>query len=445
MNPLSGIILTALVVGVFTMPRRWAAVCAMSGALLLTQSQSLELVGFTLFPTRILAYAAFVRVVIRREFSRSLLTQVDWALIWLYLFTLAVLLTRPEESAPLRIAKTLDILLGYLAFRSLIVEPGDLRWLLGILAVGLIPYVSVLAVESFTQRNLFEVLGASTSKWLREGRVRCFGSFRHPSLLGSLGATFFPLFIALAFDREQRKRAILGALLCTAVVGFSNSGGPLSTWVTGVAGWCLWPLRHRMRAFRWSLVCGMAVLAVVMKAPIWYLLTRVSSVTGGSGWHRSYLIDVAVQHLDKWWFAGMPVAETRDWFPYVIDSTGGADITNQFIWFGLSAGLLGIALFVLFLYRSYSYLGVALRSIRDQKSAGVLDERLMWGLGVMLAVHISNWLGITYFDQFSIIWLLQAAALCSVSRYWSLKAAEGADEEASDAQFAEPAHSRYAI
>ena len=97
------------------------------------------------------------------------------------------------------------------------------------------------------------------------------------------------------------------------------------------------------------------LLAMVMKAPIWYLLARVSEFTGGDGWHRAYLIDVSVQHLRLWWFAGLPVIETSNWFEYSFST--GADITNNFISVGLNAGLGAIVLLILMLVRGFSNVG----------------------------------------------------------------------------------------
>ncbi len=38
-------------------------------------------------------------------------------------------------------------------------------------------------------------------------------------------------------------------------------------------------------------------------------------------------------------------------------------------------------------------------------------EFLLWGLGVMLLGHIANWIGITYFDQFYLIWFINLLRL----------------------------------
>jgi len=171
-----------------------------------------------------------------------------------------------------------------------------------------------------------------------------------------------------------------------------------------------------MRQVRWGIVTVISALALVMKAPIWYLLARVSEITGGDGWHRSNLIDISFKHLGLWWFAGMNLKETADWFPDgVLVTTGVADITNQFLYFGFSGGLGAVILFVILLSRAYSGLGKALAAVRLTSSKTIETEFILWGLGVMLLVHIVNWFDITYFDQMYVIWFLQLAAISSLS------------------------------
>lgn len=416
MNPLAIAILLVLFGAVLALPGRWALVALASGALFLTQASGVEVAGFSIFPTRLLAYAAFARVLARGELSLVRLTKVDWMLILLYSFTTTVLVFRADESVFLHTAKLLDALCGYFALRGLIKGADDLRWFLGVLAFLLVPYVCLLTIERLTLHNPFALLGGREG-WLRDGKIRCFGSFRHPSLLGSLGATFFPLFVALAFDRQQRNRALLGATLCVAVVLFSNSGGPISAWLFGIAGWLLWAMRQNMQLFRRILLGTFVLLAMIMKAPVWYLIAKGSNITGGNGWHRAYLIDVAMRNLDEWWLIGMPVKETASWMAYTLGTTGGTDITNQFLVFGISCGALGIILLIWLVTRSYKLLGRALAGARRIGSVSARsDEFVLWGLGVMLAVHVVNWLGISYFDQFELLWLLQLAAIVSVSQ-----------------------------
>ena len=95
-------------------------------------------------------------------------------------------------------------------------------------------------------------------------------------------------------------------------------------------------------------------------------------------------MDVAFQHFDQWWLVGMAIEQTSGWMPYILSATGGSDITNQFISFGLGAGILGIALFIFVIYRGFSHVGAALNVLR-QADWGRSEEALLWGLGVTLS------------------------------------------------------------
>jgi len=426
-NPLAAIVLILLLIGIFSRSRLEATAALVIGVLCLGQNATMDIAGMNFFPVRILGWACFFRVLLRKEFSFSQLTRTDNAFIVLYVFTTLVLLLREPETAALRVAKMLDNLFTYFALRGLVRSPEELKSTVKFIGLALIPFVILLTVERTTGQNLFVYLGHPGKIWLREGAARCFGSFRHPSLLGSVGACFLPLFIGLAFDPAVRKRAILGCVLCLAIVGFSNSGGPASVAATAMVGWGLWRFRARMRAFRRGLVFTIIALALVMKAPIWYLPSKVSSFTGGSGWHRSRLMEVAYQHLNEWWLVGMPVEETAGWMPYNLGATGGADITNQFLAFGLSAGLAGMALFIYLLYRGFSGVGQALQKLRED-GKDRREEAFLWGLGVALAAHVTNWLGITYFDQFNVLWLLQFAGLVTLSEFYLRESAPVAEE-----------------
>jgi hypothetical protein len=172
----------------------------------------------------------------------------------------------------------------------------------------------------------------------------------------------------------------------------------------------------------------LVLVALVMKAPIWYIFDRASGITGGDGWTRSYLIDMAYQHLGQWWLAGMPIKDTSGWFPFILAATGGADITNQYIGFGIVAGLGAIALFILLLTRAFSNLGKALAIVRSSSMETSEIEFLLWGLGVMLTVHIINWFGISYFDQMFAVWFMQLAAISTLTEACRDQPAAGVEE-----------------
>lgn len=431
MNLLGATILGAIILVIFLGSRRAALLAILAGTLYLTQGQSVQILGFNMFAMRFIELAGFARLVARKEYSFKKINQIDEIFLLLYTYTTVVFLIRSEVDQAYQIGVTADAFLCYFTFRGLIRDTDDFQWLLRSFVFLLVPYTMLVLFESFTRTNPFASMGGvvlSGESWVRGGRIRCQGSFRHASLLGTLGATFVPLYIGLLFNRTARTIAVIGLLMCLLIVWASNSGGPLNTTAVGILGWLFWRLRRKMRVVRRLIVGGVVLMAIVMKAPIWYLPAKASALTGGDGWHRSYLMDVAFRNLDKWWIGGMPILETKDWFGYVIEITGAADITNQFLSFGLNAGVGGLLLFIFFLVIGFKKLGQSLAAVRETSTSPTTNEHLLWALGVVALAHMFNWLGITYFDQTYAIWLMQVAAISSLSEYCLLNAGTAAFE-----------------
>lgn len=410
MNVVGACILVVLVLVVLFSPRRIALLGMMAGVLYLTQAQQVEVFGINLYAMRFMEMAGFIRVMVRREFSFGRLNKIDLVLLYVYGFTTIVCCLREAHVQVDAIAMAVDTSFCYFTFRGLIGGIDDFRWFLRAFIILLAPYMLLVLVESKIDHNPFMVIGGfDGSLWSRSGRPRCFGSFRQPDTLGMFAASFLPLYVGLACIARERKLGVFGAILCLAIVWAANSGGAASGAAMGLLGWLFWRIRTGMRMVRWGIVAMFVLAGLMMKAPIWYILAKASSVSGGDGWHRSYLIDVTWRHISQWWLAGMPVIQTADWFPYTVGGT--ADITNQYIAFGLMGGVGAIALFIVLLTRAYSGLGHAMAAVRLQSQSPAETEFLLWGLGVMLTVHIANWFGIAYFDQMYVVWFMQLATI----------------------------------
>jgi hypothetical protein len=422
MNALVATILSALAAVIVLAPRRWALLAMLAGVLYLAHVVAVQIGGFNLYPARILEVTALARIVARREFTFERMNRLDRVLVALYAFSVTAFALRSGEGLAYQIATALDALFVYAVFRSWIRDFDDFTWLLRGLVVLLLPYVPLLWVETLTFRNPFAPLGGvelirAGDLWIRDGRLRATGSFGHPSLLGTLGGTFLALYIGLwVANRALRKTALLGVVLCLAIVGAANSGGPAICVAVTVIGWMLWPLRREMHIVRVGLVATLVLLALFMKAPIWYVLARISDLTGGDGYHRAVLLDIGFKNLHRWWLAGMPAQETSRWLPYSNANTGVVDMTNTFLQFGVNSGLGAILLLVALLTVAFSQLGSAMSAARSGSRVVQPAEPLLWGLGVVLCVHIFNWFGITYWDQTYAVWFLHLAAIGSLSQ-----------------------------
>jgi hypothetical protein len=416
MTAIGASILAIVLSVVLFAPKRWAIIGIMGGVFFITQGQVLEIMGVNMYAIRFVGLAAFSRVMVRRECTFSKLTRIDKTLLLLFAFSTAVFLLRSKVEQMNKIGAAIDACLCYFAFRGLVEGVEGFRWFLWSFLLILVPYTVLVLVESLTKANPFAFMGGVIyGDWVREGRLRCQGTFRNASLLGSVAASFLPLYIGLWFSKTYRNTAALGIGLCLLIVWASNSGGPASAAGFAMVGWACYRLRSNMKFVRRSLVVGFIALAVVMKAPVWYLLAKISSVSGGAGWHRAHLLDMAFQNLDKWWLCGMAIGDTADWFPYVLSITGGADITNQFLAFGIDAGVVAMLLFFALLVQAYQRLGQSLAGVRHRNGAAAAAEPMLWGLGVMLTVHCINWMGITYFDQSYVIWYFHLALIVNLT------------------------------
>ncbi len=416
MNSIGALIVVLLIVTVLCGSRRVALMGMIAGVMYLTQGQQMNVLGFNLFALRFLELAGFFRVMVRREFSFVTLNKVDRALIWLYVYATIVFLLRSTQDQAYVIGLAVDALLSYFIVRGLLGNMEELRFFLCAFLILLAPYVVIVIYESVSRHNLFSIMGGvDDGTWIRNNRLRCVGSFRQPDTLGMFAASFLPLYIGLALGLKDQKKAVIGILLCVIIVWAANAGAAASAAAMGVVGWLFWRWRTQMRKVRWCIAGLLVLLAMVMKAPVWFLLARLSSITGGDGFHRAYLIDVAYRHLGQWWLNGMSINETAGWFAYQLGDNGQADITNQYIAFGLGSGLAAMILFVVLLTKAFSHLGNGLEDVRYGMHGNLDIEYLQWGLGVTLVVHVVNWFAITYFDQMSFIWFMQLAGISSLS------------------------------
>jgi hypothetical protein len=422
-NEISALVLLALAAVITFGSQPNALLALVAGTMFLGQGASFDL-GITMYPMRLLVVVAFIRVLRRDEMTLSAFNGLDRAFVGAYAFAVTMYLIRTawgygtsdtisQTSNLSKVGGLCDLFFGYFAFRGLLRGSADLKAFLLRFPLLLVPYLGSLAVERITSVNPLGLVGGAAEMWFdAEGRSRCLGSFAHPSLLGTFGASFVLLYVSLLFDRATRLRASFAIGLCLAIVGLANSGSPVSFLALGLAMWALWPLRRNLGLLQAGAGFGVLITALIMNSPIWYLPTRISGMVGGTGWHRSYLMERGFADIDNWWLAGMPLDMTVRWFPYQV--MGAADMTNLFLQFGVDGGLLALLLLVLALFIAFRRLGRALVLAR-QEPDGQDSERLSWALAALLIAHMINFIAITYFDQFNMIWALQVAAISVVT------------------------------
>lgn len=167
-----------------------------------------------------------------------------------------------------------------------------------------------------------------------------------------------------------------------------------------------------MRLFRWGVVAVLAGLAVVMKAPVWYIFSRLSEIVGGTGWYRSFLIDQAASHFNEWWLVGSKF--TAHWAPGGETPAGNpnnTDIINHYISEGLEGGILKVILFVAIIVQCYRVLGGV---ITQRRSVQMRERKWAWAMGVCLIAHCISFMSVVYFDQIIVMWFWILAATAAL-------------------------------
>ena len=149
-----------------------------------------------------------------------------------------------------------------------------------------------------------------------------------------------------------------------------------------------------MRTVRWSILISLSILHLIMKSPVWSLIGRVSSITGGTGWHRVYLIDSAIMYFNEWWLIGTRI--TAHWMPYVLPiDPNNVDITNHYILVGIEGGIVSLILFLYLLVKCFSGLGLSVKYYENKSSSLAI---FVWSLGVSLFTYVVSFISVSMFD-----------------------------------------------
>lgn len=420
-NLLALVFLVAMCFVIMLGSRRSAVGALLAMAAFIPLGQEIYVAGLHFYFLRILILVGIVRLLARQEITGFKLNSVDKLVIAWRLVVFVCSLIR--EPSPEVFGVTYDDLGIYFVFRLLMRDGADASEYLRLLAFVGVVTAACMVYEDFTQHNPFFVFGGVPEiTVIRDTRFRCQGPFRHPILAGTFGATLFPLMAGLWQQRGKgRQLALAGIIASLAITVVSASSGPLLTFMAAALGFAMWPMRDRMHLFRRSVVAVLVVLSLVMTAPVWYLISRLSDMFGGSGWHRSWLIDQFLTHITQWCYIGTdytanwaPAGEVMQYNPNMMD------ITNHYVTQGIKGGALGLGLFIAGIVACFKIVGRAVWS----DSEWSYNPKLAWALGISLACHCTAFISVSYFDQIQVFWFWLLAAIAVVPEQALRKAEE---------------------
>jgi hypothetical protein len=396
-------------------PRKRALI-AFFVASIITPIDQVLLIGAAHFPMlRLLVLFAALRIFRDWKSSRYKvfsggLNNLDWAVMLLTLMTAinGILLFKESGAVIFQIGNLYTIFGIYFFCRFLIRDDEDVLEMIRALAYVAIFIAPMMAWELKTGHNPYAILGGARAASYadlmeRDGKFRALGCFGHPILAGTFGAVLVPLFVIL-WRKGKRDRVLgaMGLVASTVIVLASNSSTPVLAYAGGVFAIFMWPIRKWMRAVRWAIVITIVSLHLVMKAPVWHLISRIDISGGSSGYHRFMLIDQCIRHFSDWWLIG--VKSTYDW------GWDMWDTANQYVSTFDSSGLIPGLLFLAVIVYGFKYLGRARKRARSKK-----QQQFLWVLGACLFANVISFVGISYWDQNQVVWYGFLAAISAAT------------------------------
>lgn len=394
-TPLAVLVLLVAIVLILALPRKYAFVPFLIAALLVPLHVVLLIGSLHFNATRILVLVGWLRLLIRHDRFPGRLQWIDKIILCSALCSaIAYSLLWQDFGALLNRMGLLVTTMGtYFLLRFLIRDREDVVRAIKTLAVVVIVIAPLMLYEHTSSANPFWLLGAPEITNLRDGHVRAQGPFGHAIVAGTFAAVLLPLFVGLCFLRPRaRLLAAVAVISATIMVFTSGSSTPVLTCAAVAVGLALWPARKSLRTIRWGFVIFLLLAQLVMQSPVWFLMTRASGVMGGSGWHRSMLVDNFVRHFSDWWLIGTRANPDWGWSMW--------DVDNAYVGAGLSGGLLSFILFIAVIVDAFKVVGRARKLAEKYPS----DLRLIWALGVALFANTVAYFGIVYFDQAVVAW-----------------------------------------
>lgn len=394
----------------FWLPRRWVPMPLLIGTCYMTLGQGIQVGPFHFPIIRLFIAFGLTRVIIRGERMAGGMNGMDWLMLFWSAWALASSFFHndPTSAFVFRLGLIFNACGVYFLLRIFCQSIEDIKTLVLITAVLLIPVAVEMLFEKATAHNVFSVFGGvSDLPEIREGIIRAQGPFIHSILAGTVGAVSLPLMVGLW--QEHRILAFIGIVACLSMIFASGSSGPIMSAIAAIVALFMWRYRQQMRFVQWVAVLGYIALDIVMKAPAYYLIARIDLVGGSTGWHRAALIESSMKHLNEWWLAGTDY--TIHWMPTgVAWSSDHTDITNHYLHLGVIGGLPLMFLFIAILAKGFSFVGQTLKQSSDLHAE---SQFMLWALGAALFVHAVTCISVSYFDQSFVFLYLTLACIGS--------------------------------
>jgi hypothetical protein len=403
LHPAVAVALLLTIVFLLCLPRKYVAVPFLMFTFLVPRGQEIYLAGLHWYLLRVLILVGFARLAKAKFQLAGGMNNVDKVFIlWAFYRAAAIMLTHGSSDVAEQAAFCIQAFGGYFLLRYLIQDEEDIARAAKALAAVTMILGACMLIEHTRYVNVFGYLrGAPMFPEVRNGSVRAQATFGHSILAGCFGATLMPLFFWLWKSGKSMVLGWVGMAGSTLMMFMSNSSTPVLAWVAGVGALLLWPIRGYMRTVRWGIVISIVILAIVMKAPVWFIIAHINVIGGSGGYDRANLIDVCIRHFKDWWLIG--TSQNAVW------GFDMWDLSDQFVAEAEMGGLVTLVCFIATISRSFSRLG------RMRKQVDRKKQWLLWSLGAVMLADIFAYFGVAYWDQTQIWWFAFLAMISAAT------------------------------
>ncbi len=374
-HPLAGVIFAISLIWTFCAPRRYLLWPIIIIACFISPAQRFAVFGLDFHFLRAISLLMVIRILIYRDLRDVRIGKADLAVIGLVTTVILATLLRGGINPALTLSgKMMEPFCLYFAGRALVRNLDDVRGLLLGVSIIAIPVAIAFTVEQYTRYNFFAIFGGIPEMTaMRDGKLRSQGSFVHPITAGVFWASFAPLFMAQIMSKKNDLSYLMigwiGFITAVICALMTNSSTSIAGLLIGIAGWCFFKFRRHLRTFFWITLAVMLILHVASTNGLHHVIfTKISFVSGSTGYHRYRLFDGFFDNFTKWFVMGTNNRMFNRSF---------IDVTNQYITTGLNGGLIALILQISVIVMAFKAIGRALKTSVQRH-----DTLLIFGLGV---------------------------------------------------------------
>ena len=391
------ILTAALCFLLLAIPRRLFLFPFIMAACFVPMDQTLSFLTLDFTVLRFLVLFGFLRLFVRGE-RRPLQWHSFDKLVFAWVVAGSAVYTLQWASFGAFINRTgfmFDCLGMYWLYRQAIQTWDDVFQVISLFALFALVTAPLISWEGTQHTSFFSLFGNVIGDFHR-GRYRAAGPFSHYIILGCFWATLLPLFYACIKAKYRTALCSLALIAALANIYFSASSTPILTIGAIVLFWILYSFRMHGKVIFLGTCCTLFFLHLIMKAPVWHLISRVNIFGGSTGWHRFFLFDNFINHSSEWFFLGTKSTGHWGW--------GQEDITNQFVLEGVRGGILTLLIFTVLIYKAVKIPGLLSLELIDPAA-----KWMSWGICVTMLGHFVTFWGISYFGQINMVLYLTFA------------------------------------